>query len=330
MPPRDWGWWTQHKLDILGNYLQSFATASSKVPERIYLDLFAGEPDNVSRETNEPIRGSVHRALAANPPFSRLCLFELPKAARLLETELRKQYPERRGVRVYPGDCNATIGQALADLRRVGLDWAPTFAFVDQYDTEVNWSTLEEISAFKNPRRTKAEMWILFGTSFYARGLRLRQESLDAEYAAGLTAMFGTDQWRSIAEGRRRELLRPEEWRAELVNLMRWRLHKDLGYRQVPALTIRNTAGQHLYNMIFATDHEAGDRIMSFLYGRSPQQQEAMRHHARVLRQDRRRREAGEDALFAVSAGMFTPLGDGFEQAVIQDPPHEPYTLPKP
>lgn len=327
---RSWGWWTQHKLDILENYLQAFATASASVEHRIYLDLFAGWPQNVSRETNQPILGSVHRAIKARPPFTRVCLFELPPKAQRLEAALREQYPDREDIDVYSGDSNQKIHQALRDLNSgKGLRWAPTFAFIDQYDHEVHWSTLQQIAAFKDRRRTKAEMWILFGTSFYARGLRVQQETLDSEYGAGLTRMLGSTQWREITEGRQRKFLSPAQWRAELVNLMRWRLHHELGYRESLVLTIRNTNGSDLYDMIFVTDHPVGEKIMKHLYGKSGAQQAAWRSHALAVRRDRKRRDRGEDAMFDVPREFYVPVGDGHEQAVIQEPPHEPYRLPR-
>lgn len=313
---RSWGWWTQHKLDILGDYLQAFATASKGVDERIYLDLFAGWPENVSRETNEPILGSVHRAIAASPPFTRICLFELPSKARRLEAALREQYPKRREIAVYPGDSNLTVSRALSDLAQNGLRRAPTFAFIDQYDHEIHWSTLQKIATFKDPRRTKAEMWILFGTSFYARGLQLQQETLDSDYGDGLSRMFGSDEWRDITEGRRRRLLSPEQWRTELVNLMRWRLHQVLDYKESLALTVRNTNGSDLYDMIFVTDHPVGERIMKHLYGKSWAQQEAMRQHALAVRRTRKRSAQGEAPLFDVPREFYVPVGDGHEQAV--------------
>ena len=109
MAPKPWGWWTRHKLQILGDYLEAFATASKNVEQRVYLDLFAGWPKNVSRETDEPILGSVHRALGVEPPFTRVCLFELGLKARRLEDEVRRAYPDRTGLVVYEGDCNWTL-----------------------------------------------------------------------------------------------------------------------------------------------------------------------------------------------------------------------------
>lgn len=174
---KSWGWWTRHKLQILGEYLQAFATASKSVDQRIYLDLFAGWPKNKSRETGEPILGSVHRALGTDPSFTRVCVFELRDKARKLEDEIRRAYPERPGVRVYAGDCNLTVSRALRDLRDVA--WAPTFAFIDQFDSEIRWPTLQQVSRFRQSKY-KAEMWILFGTSMYPRGLNVHGESMNA------------------------------------------------------------------------------------------------------------------------------------------------------
>lgn len=71
MAARSWGWWTEQKLDILGDYLSAFTRASTKSSQTVYLDLFAGQAQNVSRSRGEhPIRGSVRRAMDAQPPFT--------------------------------------------------------------------------------------------------------------------------------------------------------------------------------------------------------------------------------------------------------------------
>jgi three-Cys-motif partner protein len=71
--PRSWGWWTEQKLDILGDYLAAFTTACKRAGQTVYLDLFAGQPDNVSRDgAGRVIRGSARRALDTQPPLSVL------------------------------------------------------------------------------------------------------------------------------------------------------------------------------------------------------------------------------------------------------------------
>src|SRR5579859_5194599 len=83
--PRSWDWWTEQKLDILADYLAGFTRASKKAGTTVYLDLFAGQPDNVSRERDErQIHGSARRALDTSPPLSVLRFFELDATARKL------------------------------------------------------------------------------------------------------------------------------------------------------------------------------------------------------------------------------------------------------
>jgi three-Cys-motif partner protein len=323
MAPKPWGWWTRHKLQILGDYLQAFATASNTLEERIYLDLFAGWPENVSRETEEPILGSVHRALRADPPFTRVDLFEMGSKAWDLEAEVRRAYPGRPGICVYEGDCNSTVSRALGDLRARRVDWAPTFAFIDQFDSELHWSTLQQLSRFRRGK-TKAEMWILFGTGFYPRGLNLHGEAMNASYGDTITQMLGSEQWIPIATARRRNLLDPAQARSEWVNLMRWRLENDLGYAHSYGFTMKNTNGHDLYDMIFVTDHHAGDKIMRHLYGKGLAQHEAMRRWAVTQRKERRLENSGVQGLFDVSPDMVRTDADAVYQP---EPPHEPYTL---
>lgn len=321
-----WGWWTRHKLQILEDYLQAFATATKSVEERIYLDLFAGWSENISRETDEQILGSVHRALRATPPFTRLCLFEVEGKAQRIEAAIHKAYPGRKGIAVYPGDCNIQVSRALVDLRRVA--WAPTFAFIDQFDSEVHWSTLEKIANFRL-RGPKAEMWILFATGQYPRRLNIHGDELNSTYGDTLTRMLGTEEWINIAEARRRGILDPGAARGEWVNLMRWRLEHALGYAASHAFTMKNTNGNDIYDMIFTTDHPVGAKIMNHLYATALSQHEAMRQHALALRRDRRREDAGSPSLFAVTPEMIRAPATAADHGYVHEPPHEPYQLPR-
>jgi three-Cys-motif partner protein len=322
---KPWGWWTVHKLQILQEYLQVFGLASSKVDERIYLDLFAGWPKNKSRETDEEILGSVHRALNVQPPFTRIGLFEVEGKAQRLEDAIRRVYPDRRGIRVFAGDCNEQVDIALAALNKVA--WAPMFAFIDQFDSEVHWTTLEKIARFRQGK-TKAEMWILFATGQYPRGLNIHGVGMNAAYGDTITRMLGTEDWVHIAEARRRGVLQPAEARSEWVNLVRWRLQQDLGYRTSHAFTMKNTNGNDIYDMIFVSDHPVGDKVMGQLYGKALGEHEAMRQHALTRRRDKRREErAGEMPLFSVSPSMIKVSRTTAERLYVPEPPHEPYRL---
>lgn len=60
---RYWGFWTRGKLDLLRRYLNAFTTASSGQSERLYLDLFGGQPSNRERLTEADLDGSARIAL---------------------------------------------------------------------------------------------------------------------------------------------------------------------------------------------------------------------------------------------------------------------------
>ena len=167
MPPRSWGWWTQQKLDILGAYLGAFTRASKTASQTVYLDLFAGRPDNVSRDRDpRVIRGSARRALETQPPLTTMRFFELESRAERLKQRLAAEYPDRAGTfKVVPGDCNVTIGAVLAELD--DLNWAPTFAFLDQQSTEVHWATIEALARHKRPDKWKTEIWLLFANGLH-------------------------------------------------------------------------------------------------------------------------------------------------------------------
>ncbi|HUP17285.1 MAG TPA: three-Cys-motif partner protein TcmP [Acidimicrobiia bacterium] len=261
---RAWGFWTRAKLGILSAYLDAFTTASKSRPERLYLDLFAGEPENQERVTLDEIRGSARVALdTANPEFTRLRFFERPAQAGKLEAALRADYPGR-DIQVIPGDCNRELAEVLADLRPWSAE--PTFAFIDPTGPDCEWSTLETLASFKTISSYKTELWLLFPAGMFIRMLRVDGGTVRQEDAARITAMFGTEQWQEIYNARLRNQLDGGQARDEYVNLMRWRLERVLGYRFSHAFDVHEERGHSIYHMIFVTDNDAGNRIMTHLY----------------------------------------------------------------
>lgn len=103
----------------------------------------------------------------------------------------------------------------------------------------------------------------------------------------------------------------------------------SLGYRKSHAFTMKNTSGRDIYDMIFTSDHDVGDRIMRHLYGKSLAEHEEMRQHALALRREKRRAaETGEVALFPVTPDLVGPSDVRADQVYSYEPPREPYRLP--
>lgn len=290
---RSWGYWTRAKLAILADYLPAFVTASSgRATEFVYLDAFAGEGRGVDRLTGEEFNGSSRIALevAEAGGFTRLRYFEQAARARELEEKFIVEYPGR-DIKVYGGDCNVEIPKALDELN--ALRWAPTFAFIDPDGMEFAWETLQRLADHKRGYRSvsstkreyKVELWLLFPTSGIIRTLALDSRKMRPQDEERATRLYGTDAWRAIYDGRVEGKISPATAKDEYVNLLRWRLATDLGYARTHPLELKNTGGATLYHMIFATDNEAGDKIMSDLYRKTAGQMPQMRREAR----DRRR-----------------------------------------
>jgi three-Cys-motif partner protein len=330
MPPRSWGWWTEQKLDILRAYLHAFTTASKTAGQTVYLDLFAGQPDNVSRDRDpRVIRGSARLALETSPPLMHMRFFELASNAASLKQRLTAEYPNRAGAFcVVPGDCNATIGAVLGELAH--LNWAPTFAFLDQQSTEVHWTTIEALAEHKRLDKPKTEIWLLCANGLLPRGLKARMEDIDGLFGQRMHRMFGTDIWVDALTGMRDKLLTPAEFRSELTNLMRWRLEQDLGYRTTLDFQVTNTRGSEIFNMIFATDHLAGEKIMSSLYNSARRLQPELRLRAQLQRKQEQDEKDGTLGLFdAVElAAACPPPASRYEIRSVHEPPHEPFRLP--
>ena len=274
--PRGWGFWTVGKLDILQNYLSAFTTASKSATETVYLDLFAGQSTNVQRETGEEIRGSAAIALSVeDPPFTTLRLIDLEHA-----DDLREQLAPMVGGRdaeFIQEDCNTAIGSVLGRLSE--QRGAPAFAFIDPNGPDCWWATLEELAGFKAGFKYKVELWVLFPVDMFTRFLRVDGGEVRSEDIDRISRMFGTDSWQAIYEDRLEGVLEPSEARAEYVNLMRWRLINVLGYEWAHSFDVY-TDRRPIYSMVFATDHQAGNDIMSHLYAKALSEFPGMRQDA--------------------------------------------------
>ncbi len=288
-PLRAWGFWTKLKLQILAEYLGAFVLASKTPVERIYLDAFAGQAIGVDRLTGEEFAGSVSIALDAggDEGFTRFRFFEKDEdRARELDQNLHERYPGQE-IKVYTGDCNAQIPKALAELK--SLNWAPTFAFLDPDGMELEWGTLLALSDHKRGYRSgssdkpeyKIELWMLFSSGGLVRTLALDESKFSDTDESRATRLFGSEGWRPIYELRKAGKLTASEAREEYVNLMRWRIENELGYRYTHAFEIKNTSGVPIYHMIFATDNDAGTQIMASIYDKAAQLQPEMRQEAR-------------------------------------------------
>ena len=294
---REWDYWTRNKLNILKDYLPAFCKASRTSSERIYLDLMAGEPENLGKGTDELFDGSPRLAMKADPGFTKLVFCERdPKKSNDLRSDLTSRFPNDQRWRVVDGDCNVEIDNILSSLR--DISWAPTFAFVDQQAAEVTWETLKKVADFRS-RGKKTELWILMSPTMIIKGVN---GSNSVEFANRVDLLYGDSSWRRVLEARQKDLLSPEEFRVEMVNLFRWRLHSFMGYQMSARIPMKMTNSTTLYDMVFATDHPVGQKIMTRLYRSAAEREPEMNREARARAVNSRSEKTGQFAFFEVIA----------------------------
>lgn len=256
------GWWTEAKLEILRKYLHGFNLASTTAGGTVYLDLFAGLPTHTRPDNATVHDGSTTIALETLPGFNRLIFWELEPTAAKLRSALQTARPTDNRWSVINGDCNATIDKGLRQSST--FQWAPTFAFIDPKGLDVAWTTIQRLAEWRNGK-TKVELWILLPEPAMERVLGLKGVR-GRNTAAQLTSLYGCEDWIAIHERRRSNEYTAERTRAEYVNLLRWRLQQELGYKITHPLTLTNAGGSPVYTMVFATDHPVGGDIMHDIY----------------------------------------------------------------
>lgn len=275
-----------------------------KSSERIYLDLMAGEPENVGKGQNEMFDGSPRLAMKSNPKFTQLVFCERnPRKAKELEADLREQFPNDNRWKVLEGDCNVKIDGILNSL--APISWAPTFAFIDQQAAEVTWETLTKVAHFRRNRRNlKTELWILLTPTMIIKGAT----GTDSEtFANRVDLLFGDNSWRRILTARLEHKISAEDFRVEMVNLFRWNLQNNLGYSFTARIPMKMTQGITIYDMVFATDLPLGQEIMTGLYKSAAEREPEMNREARARAVNSRAKDYQQSTFFDVEPEHLSP-----------------------
>jgi len=199
------GDWTEDKLNRLTAYLAAYMQAMKNQPFRkIYVDAFASTgyratgsrkspQEQLLMELGEPeaqgfLKGSASRALDIEPSFDEYLFIEKdPRRSRELE-RLKASHADRADkMRIITADANDYLKQWCNVMDR-SRDRA--VLFLDPFGMQVEWSLLEAIA------KTQAiDVWLLFPFVGVNRHLT-RGEPPPEEWAARITKIMGTDEWR--------------------------------------------------------------------------------------------------------------------------------------
>ncbi len=247
------------KLTILAAYLPAFTKASAKAPHRYFVDALAGPglyhfssggSATGALVEGKFVKGSTLIARDTKPQFD--CILAMDIDAKNVDALRRRTEGDERVV-VKRGDCN----EDLIPFMEAELEdrLAPVFVFVDPEGFEVEWSTIERLSRFRQgPKKT--ELLIYFAAPSLARfnleGVQQYTMNVDRAMPPGR-------EWRSLLSKAKERSASGKEIADEMVKHYAGALQNVLEYGHVTCRAIGpsgpdDRGGPVFYYLVYATD----------------------------------------------------------------------------
>jgi three-Cys-motif partner protein len=273
---RDNGPWGREKLSFLEEYCPPALRATQTKVQRYYIDLFAGPGINIDRETGREFDGSPLRILRMGatggdaPHFTHAIFINkyLGDHEALEERVGRavdggRSLIPRDHIRVLRDDANRVIGPLLEHIHRL----AYVLVFAD--NENLKQLPCETVLALRHLGHKSIDLYMLFPLDMAMRRLLCYRNYRDPKWEMALTRFFGTDAWKELA-AQRVTSAQARKLDAALIDLYITQLKGRWQYAG-SAKDVRMKGKRFLYRMLFASNHEAGDRI--YRWARSGQQE---------------------------------------------------------
>lgn len=274
------GEWTNIKLKVLANYLESYTNALKNTRfNKLYIDAFAGTgyrdmrradendtpksmffPDLAEPEPQSLLDGSARLALQIDPPFDRYIFIERsPEYCAHLEN-LKAEFPALASkVEIFQEDANEKVQDLCKN------DWQSNRAvlFLDPYGMQVEWKTIEAIA------KTKAiDLWLLYPLGIGVNRLLTKSGDIPQSWRRRLDLLLGTEDWYD-------QFYKVESMRTlfgddteRVVKATMETIARDFSTRLQGVFAgvakpgvLRNSANNPLYLLCFAVGNERGKDI---------------------------------------------------------------------
>lgn len=273
------GTWAKQKLSYLDDYVPPALKATERKWQRHYVDLFAGPGLNIDRKTGEEFPGSPLRALTLTAPgdarlrFTHASLVNKnPACNAALETRIARgigantiQLPKGHVVQLCD-DANRVVFRILNDIDPQA--YALVVADIER-PRHWPWST---VRALHSMGHRSIDLYLLFPLYMAINRMIAYEKDATQSSAQALTTFFGTEDWRSIADERITDVQSPR-LRQRILQLYVGRLRGE-GWAHVKVVRHVKRTGRHLlYQMLFATNHPAGNRISDWSAGQSDEKE---------------------------------------------------------
>jgi len=269
LPTRPIGIWSLEKLATLLLYFRAFSNACRSAGGGYYVDGLSGPGVCRIKGAKQPpyrVWGSPLLALRARPEFVRCILLDKNvRTAEILRARVAA-YGDRASV--HEGDVNLELARLV---REQVPPRAPCFCLLDPQGTELSWATVSSVAL--TPGRTrKPELLILFPLRMGLLRLLTTKRPVSPKRRERLDSTFPSREWWSTYVARLKGRISPARAKSRYLDLYCAGI-KALGYRWVRSKPIKAPLGpgmgrQEMYNLIFATDHGAGEKIMQDVFQR--------------------------------------------------------------
>jgi len=282
------GPWATEKLSCLDKYLSAYTTVLRKqhwCDNYIYIDAFAGagrarvrtsetstdnvqvslldDPDgemSADEEAEAYIDGSPRVALGLEHPFTKYFFFEIDEERIAQLHELQSEFSGSRSITIVPGEANYSIKEHV--LKEGCFNWKRTraVAFLDPFGLQVPWSTIEALS-----RTNAIEVIVNLPIGMAIQRLLPNSGEFTPEMRKRLSEYFGSPEWEDLLYDKSSSLFgETRTKRGDSGELLaKWyaqRLEATFGFSAPPRL-IRNSAGGHLYYLLWAGPNATGRTI---------------------------------------------------------------------
>ncbi len=261
------GPWSEVKLEILKKYAAAYSTilAAQKRFSHAYIDAFAGPGVHIGRSSGEFVPGSPLNALWVQPPFKEFHLIDLDPHH---VENLKQLVGDRSDVVIYGGDCNRILTQEILPRFTYG-SFRKALCLLDPYGLSLEWATVELAG-----RLGTVEVFINFPIMDINRNVKRRDVSPDN--LNRMDAFWGDRSWEAAMYQPSAQAVwdfglgEPEKEKLSndaLAEAYRLRLQQIGHFAHVPApIPMRNSRGNTLYYLFFATPKPTAQRIVSDIF----------------------------------------------------------------
>lgn len=269
---------TVQKLEYFRKYLIAYLHATKRLPQKYYVDAFAGtgkcilcnekcksrggkKCDNCTNGKKRIVNGSALISLRIEDNFDAYVFIELDQNnLKNLDSFLKQEFSEEKvkKVKLICGDSNLKLQEIAQKIPA----YTGCLIFLDPEGSELYWDTVAALSKIK-----RVDLLILYP---YDMGL----VRLTKTYKEKLDKFYGTTEWLKIYQTG----MKASERKEKLLTLYKERL-REIGFKYSEPKQIRQELrrGHPLYHLIFVSHNDTAIKIMNKIFDKELDGQQKMK-----------------------------------------------------